>query len=195
MAFGAARLGLHPVLRGLVIGGADCVWEDIKQATALFEPDAYFVINDMIPLGSGPCDYAGSLHAEKIPEWVRRRGHSGYSAVGEVWCHKMASGRGKVAPGGGVDRLTPDWAGSSGLFACKVAIQEKFDRIVVCGVPLDAAQNHVTRSRPWHVANAFRGGWQTRKKIIAPYVRSMSGYTKDLLGEPTADWLGLRDHH
>ncbi len=194
MASGIARLGRIAVLRGLVIGGADCVWADITAATALFEPDAYFVINDMITLWPGPCDYACSLHAEKIPEWIRRRAHNGYPAIGEVWCHKLASGRGRQQ-GSGVDRLTPDWAGSSGLFACKVAIQEKFDRIVVCGVPLDAAQNHIDRHRPWNAANAFRGGWKTRKKLIAPYVRSMSGFTKDLLGGPTADWLGLRITH
>ncbi len=171
-----------------MIGGADCVWEDIKQARTLFEPDAYFVINDMVPLWSGPCDYVCSLHSEKVAEWLRSRTRNGYPGIGEVWCHKKVGN----AP---VDRLIPDWAGSSGLFACKVALQEKFDRIVVCGVPLDAAQNHIDRKRPWHAANAFRGGWKTRKKLIAPYVRSMSGWTKDLLGGPTADWLGLRITH
>lgn len=178
------------MLRGLVIGGADCVWDDIKAAQALFEPDAYFVINDMIPLWSGPCDYVCTLHSETVSEWLRARRHNGYCDPGEVWSHKL-SGNAK----GLVNHITPDWAGSSGLFACKVALQEKFERIVVCGVPLVNTQNHIKRHRIWNPASAFRNGWKNRKKQLTPYVKSMSGFTKELLGAPTADWLGSRTAH
>jgi hypothetical protein len=120
--------------------------------------------------------------------WIEARHKAGLPMGAEVWCHKKLGPR----PGyfyEGVDKTTDDWAGSSGLFAAKVALEEGFVKIILAGVPLTSDGRHVVRDRPFTAAQAFRQGWQTRFKRIAPYLRSMSGWTQELLGAPTPEWL------
>lgn len=171
----------------IVIGGAECVWDDIKRARELFEPDAFFVTNDMVPLWPERLDYLCSLHPEKIAEWLAQRHKRGFAPPGEVWCHKTGGPRGLVHKG--VDHTTPDWAGSSGLFATKVALEQGFEKVVVCGVPLLSEGMHIARRRYWGAANAFRSGWKRNHGNLQKRVRSMSGWTKDFLGAPTPEWL------
>lgn len=153
----------------------------------MFEPDAFFVTNDMIPLWSERLDYVCSLHPEKMLDWLSQRAKRGFRPPGEVWCHKNAGPRGLIHKG--VDHVTEDWAGSSGLFAAKVAIEQGFQRVVVCGVPLVAEGNHIARKRHWSAAHAFRSGWKRNEKKLRDYVRSMSGWTQQFLGAPTPEWL------
>jgi hypothetical protein len=49
--------------------------------------------------------------------------------------------------------------------------------------------DHITRHKPWHAAPGFIRGWHRHTGEIKPFVRSMSGWTKDQLGEPTFLWL------
>jgi hypothetical protein len=171
----------------IVIGGADCVWDDVKAARALFEPDAFAVLNDMVPCWSERIDYLCSLHPEKVADWLNHRAKNGYQFRGEVWCHKNAGPRGLVHKG--VDRTTDDWAGSSSLFAAKVLIEERFDKIVLCGCPLVSEAGHIARKRHWMAAHAFRSGWKRNHSKIADKVRSMGGWTREFLGAPTPEWL------
>lgn len=171
----------------IVIGGADCVWDDVKAARALFEPDAFFVTNDMVPLWPERIDYLCSLHPEKIADWLSQRKNLGLKFDGEVWCHKNSGARGLMHKG--VQKVSGDWAGSSGLFAAKIAIECGFGKIVICGVPLIAEGNHIVRKRQWAAAHAFRSGWKRNHKNICTKVRSMSGWTKEFLGAPTPEWL------
>jgi hypothetical protein len=165
----------------LIIGGADHVIEDAVAAMRLFEPDAFMLLNDMISRWPMRCDYALTLHPEKISDWLRLRQQKGLSRPGEVWCHKS---------GPLIDRYTRDWSGSSGLFAVKVALVElKFDGIVLAGVPMQSSSNHFVRQEPWASAASFQNGWRTRYPEIKDSVRSMSGWTKDLLLYPDEQWL------
>jgi hypothetical protein len=176
------------MLKALVIGGSKSVFEEARAARELFEPDAFFLINDMIPKWPERADYFCSLHPEKMLNWITARQRAGLPMGGEVWCHKKTGPR----PGhnyAGVEKATEDWAGSSGLFACKVALEEGFTKIVLAGVPMESNARHVVRDRPFTAAQAFRNGWNARLKHIAPYVRSMSGWTQELLGAPTPIWL------
>ncbi len=165
----------------LVIGGASCVLEDAEKALRLFEPDAFFVINDMIPLWERRCDYALTLHPEKMPAWINRRRINGHPEPGEIWSHRRATSV--------IQRATEDWAGSSGLFAVKLAMEQGFEKIVLAGVPMSADANHVVRGEPWTSAVQFRNAWNKRYQEIKPFARSMSGWTRQLLGQPTTEWL------
>lgn len=174
---------------GIVIGGADCVWDDVATARSLVNPDAWFVTNDMIPLWPERLDYVCTLHPEKLLEWLTARAKRKFPQPGEIWTHKALGPRG-VYRHTITERTTNDWAGSSGLFACKVAIEDLgFDKVIVCGVPLVADQKHVVRGKAWNVASQFRGGWNRHKKILQLRVRSCSGWTKEFLGSPDVAWL------
>lgn len=163
------------------------MWDDIKAARELFEPDAFFVTNDMIPLWPERIDYVCSLHPEKVADWLSERHKKGLPSPGEIWCHKIAGPRGLVHKG--VDHTTNDWAGSSGLFAAKVALEQGFGKIVTCGVPLDSERTHIARKRIWSAAHAFRSGWKRNHDKLRDKVRSMSGWTKEFLGAPSPEWL------
>jgi hypothetical protein len=165
-------------LRALVIGGSGSALEEADAALKLFEPDAVLVVNDLIARWPGKIDYACTLHSEKLAGWIReRRGNQRF----QVWCHR---------PFRGVHRTTKDWAGSSGLFAVKIAIEEGFEKVVVAGVPMLGSAKHIARNREWGSARTYQRGWTTHVAEIKDKVRSMSGWTKDLVGFPTPEWLG-----
>lgn len=80
-------------------------------------------------------------------------------------------------------------SGSSGLFAVRVALELGFDRIVLCGVPMQKEQGRLDGIVRWSGAEAFKKGWQQALPHLRDTTRSMSGWTKQLLGAPTAEWL------
>lgn len=173
----------------LILGGAACVWKDAKLALRMFTPDVVIAINDMIAQWPTRIDYACTLHPEKLAQWLADRKANGYSAVTETWSHRNQAALRGGAQYPAVKHVAVDWSGSSGLFAVKVARLEKLAPIILAGVPLVNTESHFVRERPWGAASAFHGGWRKRQKEIAPYVRSMSGWTAELLGKPTVGWL------
>lgn len=82
--------------------------------------------------------------------------------------------------------------GSSGHFALKVALQDLgFDKAVLCGIPMNAEGRHFFNPRPWKVAHAYQQAWVDTLPLIKDRVRSMSGWTAELLGKPDAEWLTI----
>jgi len=55
----------------------------------------------------------------------------------------------------------------------------RYQKIILAGCPLAAKTRY----------DEFHRGWQIRFETIKNYVRSMSGWTKELLGSPTEEWL------
>lgn len=85
-----------------------------------------------------------------------------------------------------------EWGGSSGLYAVQIAINVfRLDRIVLCGVPIEAGAGHIRGVEHWDDAPLYRQGWRRARPYIANRVRSMSGWTRELLGYPDRDWLSL----
>lgn len=169
----------------LILGCAECVWDDIEQAKKLFTPDAVFAVKDMMVYYPDRIDYGICLHPERIEGYKRQR----VTVLKrpwdfEVWGHKRHKD---------INRHTVDWGGSSGLLAIKVAMQEGFDTIVCAGTPMERGDGHVRRKEPWLSADIFRNGWIKHQKTIQPFVRSMSGWTKTLLGAPSEEWFRQAD--
>lgn len=177
--------------RLLVLGGAACVFEDAARAQDLGTFDAVMAINDAIAKWPGPIDYAVTLHPEKFGGWFRAREHAGFPGRPVRWAHKLnPAGRVDLPP----ERATDDWAGSSTLLGVKIGLlEEGFARIVVAGAPMDGGP-HVGAPADdrWVDFGTFRPAWVRRREQLLPFVRSMSGWTAALLGEPTTDWLA--DH-
>jgi len=168
--------------RALILGGASCVWEDVEAALDLAEFDCIIAANDVGAHWSGPLDHWVSLHPEKLNGWLRARREKGYPDGFTTWSHKKQAGC-------NVDRATDDWKGSSGLFAVKVARELGYERIVLCGVPLNAEGAHFFDAKPWKAFQGFRNGWLNHRAEIAPYVRSVSGWTREILGAPDESFL------
>jgi hypothetical protein len=182
------------MLSALVIGSADGCFEEAQEALKLWgdgEPDAIAVLNDSFPRWPGRVDYLPTLHAENVEGWLMAREQAGYSMGAQVWSyHRTHDGR---LPGAHiyplVKHIASDWAGSSGLYAVRVLLLEKFERIVLAGVPMESKAGHILRKKPWTGAEGFRNGWKHRLPEIKNKVRSCSGWTQGLLGAPTAEWI------
>lgn len=166
----------------LVLGGATCVVDDFDAALNMGPFDGILGCNHVGIHWPGRFDAWCSLHADKLKRpWVegrRRRGlpdHKALIGIGDTE-HRFA---GQTGPG------------SSGLFALKVALVDLgFDRAVLCGMPMSPAAAHFDDPASWAAAEQYHQGWRDALPHIAHRVRSMSGWTRDLLGAPDADFIG-----
>ena len=176
----------------VIVGGADCVLAEYVEAERLCaEAGVDFttlVINDMIAEFQDHVDHAVTLHPDaRLNQWLDERQKNCLPAPANVWAHRKADIGVNM-----VTRVCPEWGkGSSGLLAVKIALQELgCDRIILCGVPMTMEGGHFKRKQPWKaVTNNFRAEWQARQSELAPYVRSWSGWTAELFGVPTLDFV------
>lgn len=183
-------------MRAVVIGGAACVWQDLAAAEKLADFDVVIAVNDAGAEFPGIVDYWITLHPEHFPRWLERRRSAGRPEPLETVAHEGNSGVGR-RNGFATSILWPyTWPGSSGLFAVEFALKRlRADRIVLCGVPMDTrghfagALMHPDPNGPWIGAKGFWPAWEAAHEHIRDHVRSMSGRTRDLLGEPTRHWL------
>jgi len=87
----------------------------------------------------------------------------------------------------------PNGGGSSGLFAVLGALELGYDQLILCGVTMDGKKKHdptagqlIDATCPY---DSYRPGWYKVQAQIKDKVRSMSGWTAELLGKPTREWL------
>ena len=184
--------------RAIILGGAECVWGDLaalERMTGTWD-GLVIAVNDVGVHWTRRLDHWVSLHPEKLVRrdpghpkkwpWVRQRAHHGHPNGYETWTRNTK----RIA----VDHRIPAWpGGSSGLLAVNVAAALHCDRVVLVGVPMDKQPHfresgvHV-RGRNWN-PNAHWKKWLAHEGDLRGWVRSMSGRTRDLLGEPTPTWL------
>jgi hypothetical protein len=60
-----------------------------------------------------------------------------------------------------------------------------YRKIVLCGVPLEGPNP----GHPGADYSMFQGKWTESVSVLCNYVRSMSGFTLKLLGNPDEVWL------
>lgn len=164
----------------IALGGARGLWDELEEAQRLF-PDA-----DVGAVNQAGADYAGhltlwvTLHPEKFGDWqqwrARRLLNTSYTAVS----HKLAAGA-------RIDlKKAQVFSGCSGLYLCQVAaINFGYDRIIVCGMPL-TEDPHYFDETAWQDARRYRRGWReaSQQPELKGKIRSMSGWTRELLGGP-----------
>ena len=180
----------------LILGGADCVWEDMEAAQALGTFDATIAINDVLAYYDGPIDYAVSLHPQKYVIWMKERDRKdfqkpdcfvAFAGYPEAGCYPIDLVIDYKWPGMGT-------SGSSGLFAIKLAIDRGFTKIVLCGIPMTPAP-HFFDGKEWGQVEQFWPTWKLMINHFSDQTRSMSGRTMELLGTPTRQWMEVPDGH
>lgn len=177
----------------LVLGSASCVREDVEAALKIGRFDGLIVVNEMIARWPGPVTAAATLHPEHLKKWLDRRASARFPSPK----HVAISKRWREALPTGVDIVTDSCApgqvsaGSSGLFAVKVALFDLgFDKALCCGVPLTQTP-HVGERIGWAAASIHQGGWVEAKAALDGRVKSMSGWTGELLGKPDREWFDV----
>lgn len=170
----------------LVIGGAACVWEDVEAALDMFAPDWIAAVNDIGTRWPGAVNWWCSLHPDKMSAWREERERRGFHPALCHVGHEQAEGIDKV-----IDYRWPGMtgSGSSGLFAVKVALDHGADRVVLAGVPMQPERAHFFNGSVWSDCGSFLDGWRAALPFIKDKVRSMSGWTQEILGRPTPEWL------
>lgn len=169
-----------------VLGGATRGREELDHLRTLAQVDAVFGVNDAGAEYPGELAAFVTLHPEKLDAWLSIRTNvDKLHKPCEIVSHEAHPRVTRV-----VDYRWPgmNGSGSSGLFAAKVAL-ESFDKVVLCGVPMDVMRAHYFNSAPWWEVDSFWPAWQVALPYIKDRVRSMSGATAQLLGMPTKEFL------
>jgi hypothetical protein len=175
-------------MRALCLGSAACVYDDLAMVRALgVSQDRGWVlvaVNQIAAKWNGPVDHWATFHPEKLQQWKNQRHAAGLPPAGEYWTATR-----RVIPNRMEINRVPNWGGSSGLLAARVALELGATHVVLCGIPLDYAQGHFnTPAIPWREGGSYRRGW-VEHALELTRVKSSSGWTRELLGAPTAEWL------
>lgn len=166
----------------LILGGANCLEADKAAAFELFTPDLIIACNHAARDEPGRVDHWCTMHPELYPKWIAERKAAGRPDAGQLWHagHRRTE----------VDsKPLQSWGGSSGFLCVRLAIQLECEKIVLAGVPLRKTFEHYDKPGHWHEAVQYHGCWTARFPTIKNRVRSFSGWTAELLGFPTREWL------
>lgn len=168
----------------ILVGGGHDPLAEYEEARKLCEANgksyANFVCNDMIQCFPGTIHHGCTLHPDKYHYWRVMRERAGYTPPIRLWAHRSYPG---------FHNWTKDWQGSSGLFMVKVARELGYTHIILCGIPMTIEGEHFARGQRWNAAPAFQRGWDHVRGKLRPFVRSMSGWTRDTFGVADAEWL------
>lgn len=196
----------------IIIGGGHTVLDDWKYYTSMFmdRPDRYCdigVVNDQIYTFQGRVDYFFTLHGEKMEGWFNYRESKVESPEQwsfEIYCHRSERWKNTCHDVAKKDFefnttkyndilnyeiVNQKWEGSSGLYAVQNALELGYEKILLCGIPMDIGRN-IFRPRKWKQGDKYWNGWLNAYDTIKNNVRSPSGRTSELLGKPDMNWIG-----
>lgn len=198
--------GFCPEFTCLVVGFADTVEDDLRNyLRSKKRIDFVIAVNDAIPFCPLPLGAAVSLHSDRYEDWGWPEKNKGWrrlrSEAGrndprfwfghlECWADET---RARNQPDYAIPtdyRFDPESkAGSSGLFATKVALIDFGIRnVVLCGVPITQTP-HLGREENWLESGieGIRDSWRCIPDVYKPMIKSMSGWTMTEFGSPLGD--------
>lgn len=149
--------------------------------------DFVVACNDAGTIWPGRPDVWVTLHPEKIESWRDQRRANGHPEAARYLVHgdHVPAWTDLVEfrfPGQGD-------SGSSGLFTVKAALIDLgADRAVLAGVPLSRAA-HFFDATMWEAAGEYRAVFEALRPECRNRIRSMSGWTAEFFGTPTAAWI------
>lgn len=176
----------------MVVGSGKCLWDDIEAVWRKLPAWQ----GDFLGVNWGgfwlpfPLKHLATLHPIYLKHWIAMRANSGI----EGWIHTHSN----LA----VEGVENVWefentADMSGLFGVKVALGLGYSEVIVVGMPMDGTghfydppQNltiagHPPVEIPNYSASASREAWErANRHEFKGRVKSMSGMTRDILGEP-----------
>lgn len=178
----------QPILA--IVGSAPNALDDLRDLTLIadLERDCVMAIGlDAIDRIRGRCRYVVTNHFEDVEaiqdKMARHENHDWFLVAPAP----LDPSRNPWA-GIEIDIVEPYYppvgrSGSSAMTGTLAALRMGYDRIVLCGCPLTG---NAPEGNPYE---AFRLGWEDRKDELIGRVKSMSGWTRELLGAPTKEWI------
>ena len=174
----------------IIAGCGRCVWEDLEKAgVARNEDHDILCVNSMVEHYPGRVEHVYSNDHRLLPHWVGAR-RPKFIRNWEQVKHIHSN---NTAPRGGGNVWPWPGHGSSGLNAVYTGLALGYDQIWLCGIPLDDEGHYF--DAPWiktnftHEVGSRENGdikyWSNAaRRIFDGKVKSFSGRTKELLGEP-----------
>jgi len=163
----------------IILGSAPCLMDDLDAMPWICLYDYMAIGLDAVDRYPAGLKYVATFHPAEITDIRKRREVYGGNTDYKVISHEPQN----------TDIVIEDWwkpSGSSALLGVQAAIRLGYDRIILCGCPLQGKDRH---GGDYHTM--FSKGWNDRIKEIKDHVRSMSGWTRELLGVPTEEWIIL----
>ena len=164
----------------IITGSAPCAMEDIENIPGYREFDFMAVVLDAVGVFTWRADYVVTYHPEDIPAIAAKRLYFGNMDY-KVISHEAHPGVDIIEP-----HIKP--SGSSALLGTLASIRMGYNKIILCGCPLEGMN-----VKNGNYAN-FQKGWEARAGEFDDKVRSMSGWTAKFLGQPDREWLDGNDH-
>lgn len=163
-------------MRVLIVASAPCVWVDLT-AVAGERFDVVIATSYMMRDCTRPIDYQCTLHVRDFLEMpVRHSAHVPYKKEA-----KRVSVE-NIDVSDIVYDQVPFRNGSSGLYCVGFALLIGGDDITLAGSPLSGADHYYGGPVPFKF-NAYRPAWEVALPQMLGKVRSLSGWTKELLGD------------
>jgi hypothetical protein len=167
----------------VLIGRAICWSSGLEEIKKLCPEFDVMAVGMDCPY-EGEVQYLVTYHYKDIKEYIKKRKKNGLSTKFLSISHVKKTPKNILIEE--VDIVEPhkDPSGSSSLLGTAAAIRLGYQKIILCGCPLEGRNQEDTRSY-----NHFQRGWEKRREEVINYTRSMSGWTKIFLGYPTKEWL------
>lgn len=163
----------------LVCAGGRTLWDDLARYRRRGDVMAVNWSGCHLPL---PIKHWASLHGDMLSLWLRLR--ACWAAEGHIHSHSLAAEHPGVEAGWDFDPSPP----CSGLFGALVGLALGYAPVVLAGCPetLDGHFYDPPGEPGTYTNNAgHEAVWlHARDTIFAGRVRSLSGNTRDWLGEP-----------
>lgn len=162
------------------------------------------VPHDVMAVGRSIKAYPGKvLHWAEVDadasNWVAEnleKNHPDKACNGKIFKHTLGKHKGfdfdwdVEGYEGSMDDVM--WHGSTALFAVMIALEMEYKPIVLAGVPLDSKGHWYFDDEtygPHWVAETYQAWFEFNLSENAQHVRSMSGYTMQILGKANKKWL------
>lgn len=175
---------------GLILGRSNEVWDELAKAKEMLvgQPLSIIAVKRAGRDYEGPVHHWVAFHHDMLPEWVKERAKHNRPPAENYWSSRNNLQRTPKSP------LPIRWlrniGGSSGLLGVQVGLQPEvgLDKLILCGIPMTASKRYDIDT-PWKEALAYRASWKQFYPQMKDRVRSMSGWTQELLGPVTKEWL------
>lgn len=185
-------VGLDNTQIALVVGSAPCLWDDLDKYMSMSsfnKADIALVNLSALSFFRDKATYLITLHPELASsiKTLRNNRSSEYLVCHSTKCEE------------GVDfawSIPDPQYGFSGFFAARILVSMGYSKVVLCGCPNNNTGHfyddpiNKRKSQPVkHGEDVCKSQIDHYKKDLLGKVKSFSGFTKELFGEPTAEWI------
>jgi hypothetical protein len=177
--------------RAIVMGIAPCLEEDLAAISNHELYDFFAIGLDCSDRVLFDIQHVCTYHPEEFPDFIKRRKAAGGNLNFRTHSHMVGK-----EPRTGLTCFTPDeiwplvdrspYSGSSSYLGAQVAVGLGYSKIILAGCPMSGPNLIRSTAQSY---DSFQQGWLRHYEKLEGKVRSMSGWSKELLGYPDERWL------